>query len=74
MPTEIAATAGGNGSLASVGSSIANVGATTKAFALVHPIGLAIAGGALLGIGTYYALGKVLKKKEQPITESPAAA
>lgn len=58
METGIATTtAGSNGSLASVGTA-------AKAFALSHPMGMAVAGGALLGVASYYALGKVFKKKE----------
>ncbi len=57
METEIATTAGSNGSLAAVGSA-------TKAFVLAHPIGMAVAGGALLGLGTYYVLGKMFGKKK----------
>ena len=36
------------------------IGATTKAFILAHPVGVAIAGSALLGYGAY----KLLKKKD----------
>jgi hypothetical protein len=54
---------------------LASVGAATKAFVVTHPIGIAVAGGALLGITSYYMLGKVFKKKttipaqqETPVT------
>lgn len=63
METELATAAVGHtGSLAAV------TGAT-KAFILAHPVGLAAAGGALLGLGTYYALGKLFGKKKvaQPV-------
>lgn len=63
METEIATAASQNGSFAAV------TGAT-KAFALAHPIGMAVAGGAVLGLGTYYVLGKIFGKKKI----APAAA
>lgn len=72
METEVAATAGNNGSLSAVGHSLANVGTATKAFAIAHPIGLAAFGGALLGFGAYYAVGKAFKKKET-VQEQPDA-
>lgn len=71
MQTEIATTtAGSNGSLAAIGTA-------TKAFVLAHPMGMAAAGGALLGVASYYALGKVFKKKEATVQAdeaTPAAA
>ena len=67
MATEVATTAGANGSLASVGTA-------AKALVLAHPITMAVAGGALLGAGAYYAAGKVFKKKEAPAAEQAAAA
>ncbi|MEN8220217.1 MAG: hypothetical protein ABFS56_28475 [Pseudomonadota bacterium] len=39
---------------------------TVKAFLLAHPVGIAVVGGALVGTGTYYLMGKLLKKKEEP--------
>lgn len=36
----------------------------TKAFIVTHPIGIAITGGALLGIGTYYTANKYLSKRK----------
>lgn len=63
------------GSLASVGQSLAGVGAAGKAFALAHPMGMAVAGGALLGAGAYYAVGRMFKKKNSaPEQEAVAAA
>jgi hypothetical protein len=59
-------TAGSNGSLAAV------TGAT-KAFVLAHPIGMAVVGGALLGLGTYYALGKLFGKKKAAAPNAVAA-
>ena len=44
-------------------ASLANAGTTAKVFILSHPMGMAIAGGALLGLGTYYAFGKMFGKK-----------
>lgn len=66
MPIEVPA----SGSAAAVGTAI-------KAFALVHPIGLSIAGGALLGIGGYYGIARLLRKKPAAVGEpegAPAAA
>lgn len=66
METEVAATTvGSNGTLASVGTA-------AKAFALAHPMGMAVAGGALLGVASYYTLGKMFKKKEVAPTELEA--
>lgn len=70
METEVATAASTKGSLASVGSSLMNVGTASKAFVLAHPMGMAAVGGAVLGIGAYYAVGKIFKKKEAV----PAAA
>lgn len=72
MGTEVAT--GSSGTLAAIGSSLANVGTATKAFVLAHPMGMAAVGGALLGIGAYYALGKAFKKTEAPVQTAPAAA
>jgi len=44
---------------------------STKAFLLAHPVGVAIVGGALVGMGTYYLMSKFLKKKE-PVTSKEA--
>lgn len=57
METEIATAASQNGSFTAV------TGAA-KAFAIAHPIGMAVAGGAVLGLGTYYVLGKIFGKKK----------
>lgn len=75
METGIVASTGqaANGSLSSVGSSLAHVGTATKALVLTHPVGLAAAGGVILGVGVYYAAGKLLKKKEA-IVETPSVA
>ncbi|MEK8018736.1 MAG: hypothetical protein VSS75_017830 [Candidatus Parabeggiatoa sp.] len=37
---------------------------SVKAFLLVHPVGVAVVGGALVGAGTYYLMKKFLKKEE----------
>jgi hypothetical protein len=52
-------------SLTSVGS----VGAAIKAFALTHPVGLALAGGVLLGVGA----SQLLRKKPKTDGEPQAA-
>jgi pantothenate kinase len=51
--------------------SLAAIGTAVKAFALVHPVGLSIAGGALLGAGTYWGISRLLRKKG---SDQPAAA
>ncbi len=66
--TTTAATAGsGSSALSSFTSSLANAGTAAKAFALSHPLGMAAAGGVLLGLGTYYAFGKMFGKKKEPV-------
>lgn len=59
MAAEVVASTAGNGSAAAVGTA-------AKAFVLAHPLGMAAAGGVLLGMGTYHLLGKAFKKKEAP--------
>jgi len=44
-----------------------------KAFVLAHPVGLTIVGGALLGIGGYYAAAKLLRKKDDAPAEAASA-
>lgn len=39
--------------------------AASKAFVVVHPIGMAVAGGALLGIGSYVSVGRYFSKRKQ---------
>jgi hypothetical protein len=56
--------AGSKGSLASLGHSLLSVGGASKAFVLAHPIGIATLGGVLLGLGSYHAINKILKKKK----------
>jgi len=68
MATEVVA-ASSQGTLSSIGSSLANVGTVGKAFALAHPMGMAAAGGALLGFGIYHTTKKMFNKKE---VEAPA--
>lgn len=73
----VAASSGGT--LAAVGHSLAGVGQTSAAFALSHPIVMAAAGGALLGIGTYRFIGgkfnkRKLEKQEASLQVEGAAA
>ena len=49
-------------STASKGS-LAAVGSAAKAFVITHPLVMATTGGAVLGVTTYYLLGKVFRKK-----------
>lgn len=75
MSTEILASTAPQGSLAAVGT-------VTKAFVMAHPIALSVVGGAALGMGAYYMLGKMMGKKKKvakaepinTVTEVPAAA
>lgn len=60
MSTEIitATTASAKGSLSAVL-------ATSKAFVVAHPMGMAVTGGALIGIGGYVALGRYFSKRKE---------
>lgn len=64
MESQVAAAAASKGTFASIGSSLVNVGTATKAFAIAHPIGAAVTGGAILGVGAYMMLGKMFRKKD----------
>ncbi|CAA6828332.1 MAG: Unknown protein [uncultured Thiotrichaceae bacterium] len=44
---------------------LATIGTAGKTFILAHPMGMAITGGALLGIGAYYTTSKLFKKKTE---------
>ena len=69
MEAQIATVASSKGSLASVVSSLANVGMTTKAFVIAHPISMAATGGAVLGIIVYRSLSKRRAKKKEPVVQ-----
>lgn len=58
MSTEVIATTSANGSFSAVLAS-------SKAFVVAHPMGMAVAGGALIGIGSYAYLGRYLSKRKQ---------
>lgn len=45
--------------------SLSAVLATSKAFVVAHPMGMAVAGGALLGIGGYVSMGRYFSKRKQ---------
>ncbi len=64
MPIEAPTIASGSVTAATTG---------IKAFALAHPVGLTIVGGALLGIGGYYAVAKLLRKKDDAPAEAASA-
>lgn len=53
MESQIAA--GSKGSLTAIGTA-------SKAFALAHPVGIAVVGGALVGAGVYYIANRWFKK------------
>ncbi len=38
-----------------------------KGFIIAHPVGVAVIGGALIAVGTYYLMKKFLAKKEEPV-------
>lgn len=39
---------------------------SVKAFLLAHPVGVAIVGGALVGVGAYYLMKRFSNKEEKP--------
>ncbi|MCK5719829.1 MAG: hypothetical protein KAH84_07755 [Thiomargarita sp.] len=45
---------------------------TIKPFVVAHPIGMAVVGGALIGVGAYYLMKKFADKKEETTTETTA--
>lgn len=53
MATEVAAT-----------TASSSAWAATKAFAVAHPLTMAAAGGAVLGVTTYYLIGRSWKKRK----------
>lgn len=65
MEAQIATAASSKGSFASFVSSLANVGTTTKAFVVAHPISMAATGGAVVGIIVYRSLSKRRAKKQE---------
>lgn len=64
MEPGMVTTASANGSLAAVGSAV-------KAFAVAHPLTMATMGGVVLGMVTYYALGRLFRKKTSATHASP---
>lgn len=71
---EATTAASATGSLAAVGSSLANVGSTMTAFAMGHPVTMAAVGGTLFGMGIYYAIAKKLSNKKAVAAPAMAAA
>jgi F0F1-type ATP synthase assembly protein I len=45
--------------------------AVAKGFLVAHPVGVALVGGVLVGVATYWLMKKYFNKKEEP---APAAA
>lgn len=37
-----------------------------KSFVVAHPIGVALVGGVLVGVGTYWVMKKFFNKKDEP--------
>ena len=58
-----------NTTAATTPSALATTAGSVKVFLLAHPVGVAVVGGALVGVGAYY-----LMKKFSPKTEEPATA
>ena len=50
------------------------VKATTMALLAAHPVGIAIGGGILVGIGAYYIGKAVANRKKKAEAAAPAAA
>jgi hypothetical protein len=59
----------------SISSKVSSALAPAKAFVVAHPVGLALAGGVLLGTGLYYGVQKYRKKDSStsPTAEAVAA-
>jgi hypothetical protein len=71
METEIAATTASKcpEAIACSKGSLAAIGSATKAFVVFHPVGIALAGGLLAGLGIYYAYDKLCNNKGKCSTE-----
>jgi hypothetical protein len=74
MEAEIATAASSNGTLSAVGNSLMGVGSAAKALVVTHPISMAAAGGALLGILAYRSLSKRRAKKKEAVAEEVSSA
>ncbi len=74
METKILTETSSNGTLASLGHSLVGVGTATKAFVVLHPISMATAGGALLGIITYRSFINKRSAKKKALTAQKTAA
>lgn len=46
-------------------SPVMAVGTGLRAFALTHPVGLAVTGGVIVGAGAYYAANKYLLNQDE---------
>jgi len=61
--------------LAGTKGHLASMGTGTKVAAFAHPVGLAIAGGILIGAGAYYAISKYRNNKaEKSADNAPVEA
>jgi len=65
MEAQIATAVSSNGTLSAVGNSLMGVGSAAKALVVSHPMSMAAAGGALLGILAYRSLSKRRAKKKE---------
>lgn len=64
----------GESHLATAASAGKAASVTTMAYLAAHPIGAAVAGGVLIGLGAYY-LGKTIANRQNKATKAePAAA
>lgn len=51
---------------------VSSLGATTHSFIAAHPLGVAILGGVVIGVGAYYLMNKFFNKKVESPTEATA--
>ncbi|NOS89906.1 MAG: hypothetical protein HOP34_15455 [Methylococcaceae bacterium] len=65
MENEVVATSKGT---------LAAIGTAAKTLVLAHPVSVAVVGGALIGWGTYYAVGKYIAKKAAADESATATA
>ena len=55
------------------GKAVSSLGATSSSFIAAHPLGVAIVGGIIIGMGTYYLMNKFFSKPaDAPKAEATA--
>lgn len=55
------------------GKAISSLGAKTSSFLVAHPVGVAIIGGVIIGMGTYFLMNKFFSKPAETSKEEAAA-